>query len=222
MIRQSPDIRRAIKCAWCEHQVTSSNKAKLPRLVHPSHDRHRQSDADRGIQNERILTDTKLAGRHHGRRMVGERGLASRRVHLPLARACWRRPRRYSCRNSRCRSGDVDELAPAGTERLAALAWCHRPTGVALPVSLRRCRSGRRTARARSPVAPAPGVCGLPNPSFSRDASQRIHNTHQPAARHGANRRGRRTTCLSLPRRRTAGGRRTCRRRSGPGSSTLQ
>jgi hypothetical protein len=121
--------------------------------------------------DERVLRQTKRARGRHGRRMVVKRGFASGMVHLPLARDCWRRLRRYSRRSSRCRCSDVDELAPAGAERLTALAACHRPTGIALPVSLRR-RWGRRCkTRARSPVAPLPGICSLPYPSFSRDTS---------------------------------------------------
>ena len=114
----------------------------------------------------------------------------------------------------------------------ACVCWSRAPHGARLVPSSRLVLlflyhsvvAGADVARrALDPRLPLlPGICGLPNPSSSWDTSQRVHNTHQPAARHGANRRGERAARLSLPRRRTAGGRGACRRGSGSGSSALQ
>ena len=142
-----------------------SFKAPQGAAVRSIADRRSQS------QHERIFWKSRCARRSCGRSIVVERGIPSGMVSLPLARACRRRPRGYSRRGNRDRRSDLDELASAGAERLAALASCHMPVGVALPVSLHRCRGRRRTARARSPLAFTSGICRLPNPSFSRDAS---------------------------------------------------
>jgi hypothetical protein len=153
-IRQSPDIPGLIKGARLQLQMKQSSAAA-------------QSVADRRSQHDKIIRETRCARRRLGRRIVVERGFARGVVPLPLARDCRRRPRRYSSCISRDRRSDVDELASAGAERLAALASSHLPTGVALPVPLRRCRSGRRKTCARSPVAAPPRIRRLSNPSFT-------------------------------------------------------
>ena len=55
-----------------------------------------------------------------------------------------------------------------------------------LPVRRRR----RRTPRARSPPAAAAGICVLSDRPLTRDATERVHDTHQPFAWHCANRGG--------------------------------
>ena len=129
---------------------------------------------------------------------------------------------RYSCRRGSNRGSNLGKPAPAGAEQIPTVNSCHRAPGAAFPIPIGGRRRRRRTPRARSPAAAAAGICVLSDRPLTRDATERVHDTHQPFAWHCANRGGERAARLSLSRRRATGRCRTCRGGSGVGLGPLQ